>query len=146
MTCWRGYICNSNRWQRRIYYFLLRNWRTCKNLECVCVCVCVCVGGGGGGGGGGGKSKDVIFRQYRKSHCGDKTVLWPSYLYNGISYSVSWHILNSTLYYGRYGSFRIVELLLDLISVTVTLPCIVAVRWQLLHNNSRVVDAPWGVL
>ena len=23
--------------------------------------------------------------QYRKSHCGDKTILWPSYLHNGIS-------------------------------------------------------------
>ena len=25
---------------------------------------------------------------YRKYHCGDKTVLWPSYLHNGISYTV----------------------------------------------------------
>ena len=25
--------------------------------------------------------------QYRKSHCGDKTVLWLSYLHNGISYT-----------------------------------------------------------
>ena len=25
--------------------------------------------------------------QYRKSHCGDKTILWPSYLHNGISYT-----------------------------------------------------------
>ena len=25
--------------------------------------------------------------QYRKSHCGDKTVLWPSYLHNRISYT-----------------------------------------------------------
>ena len=25
--------------------------------------------------------------QYRKSHCGDKTILRPSYLYNGISYT-----------------------------------------------------------
>ena len=24
---------------------------------------------------------------YRKSHCGDKTILWPSYLHNGISYT-----------------------------------------------------------
>ena len=28
----------------------------------------------------------VTSYQYRKSHCGDKTVLWPSYLHNGISY------------------------------------------------------------
>ena len=26
--------------------------------------------------------------QYRKSHSGDKTILWPSYLHNGISYTV----------------------------------------------------------
>ena len=25
--------------------------------------------------------------QHRKSHCGDKTILWPSYLFIGISYS-----------------------------------------------------------
>ena len=25
--------------------------------------------------------------QYRKSHCGDKTILWPFYLHNGISYT-----------------------------------------------------------
>ena len=25
--------------------------------------------------------------QYRKSHCGDKTILWPSYLHNGSSYT-----------------------------------------------------------
>ena len=25
--------------------------------------------------------------QYMKSHCGDKTILWPSYLHNGISYT-----------------------------------------------------------
>ena len=25
--------------------------------------------------------------QYRKSHCGDKTILWPSCLHNGISYT-----------------------------------------------------------
>ena len=25
--------------------------------------------------------------QYRKSHCGDKTVIWSSYLHNGISYT-----------------------------------------------------------
>ena len=25
--------------------------------------------------------------QYRKSHWGDKTILWPSYLHNGISYT-----------------------------------------------------------
>ena len=25
--------------------------------------------------------------QYRKSHCGDKMILWPSYLHNGISFT-----------------------------------------------------------
>ena len=28
--------------------------------------------------------------QYRKSHCGDKTVVWSSYLHNGISYTHDW--------------------------------------------------------
>ena len=30
--------------------------------------------------------------QYRKSHCGDKTILRPSYLHNGISYLIRWHL------------------------------------------------------
>ena len=29
---------------------------------------------------------------YRKSHCGDKTVVRSSYLHNGISYTVRWHL------------------------------------------------------
>ena len=29
----------------------------------------------------------MISYQYRKSHCGDKMILWPSYLHNGISYT-----------------------------------------------------------
>ena len=29
----------------------------------------------------------MTFYQYRKSHCGDKTILRPSYLHNGISYA-----------------------------------------------------------
>ena len=29
----------------------------------------------------------MISYQYRKSHCGDKTILRPSYLHNGISYT-----------------------------------------------------------
>ena len=28
--------------------------------------------------------------QFRKSHCGDKTILRPSYLHNGISYTHGW--------------------------------------------------------
>ena len=31
--------------------------------------------------------KDVFFFQYMKSHCGEKGILQPSYLYNGISYT-----------------------------------------------------------
>ena len=31
--------------------------------------------------------KDAILPQYRKSHCGDKTVVRSSYLHNGISYT-----------------------------------------------------------
>ena len=29
----------------------------------------------------------MLTYQYRKSHCGDKMVLWPSCLHNGISYT-----------------------------------------------------------
>ena len=36
---------------------------------------------------GGWFSIKVSSYQYRKSHCGDKTILWPSYLHNGISYT-----------------------------------------------------------
>ena len=31
--------------------------------------------------------KDAILYQYRKSHCGDKTIVRSSYLHNGISYT-----------------------------------------------------------
>ena len=33
--------------------------------------------------------------QYRKSQCGDKTILWPSYLHNGISYR--WHWISTQI-------------------------------------------------
>ena len=32
-------------------------------------------------------NKKMSSYQYRKSHCGDKTILWPSYLHNGIYYT-----------------------------------------------------------
>ena len=32
-------------------------------------------------------NKNMPSYQYRKSHCGDKTIMWSSYLYNGISYT-----------------------------------------------------------
>ena len=37
---------------------------------------------------GGWINKKMPSYQYRKSHCGDKTILRPSYLHNGISYTV----------------------------------------------------------
>ena len=36
---------------------------------------------------GGWFNKTMPSYQYRKSHCGDKTILRPSYLHNGISYT-----------------------------------------------------------
>ena len=36
---------------------------------------------------GGWFNKKMSSYQYRKSHCGDKTILRPSYLHNGISYT-----------------------------------------------------------
>ena len=35
----------------------------------------------------------MISYQYRKSHCGDKTILRPSYLHNGIAIPVRWRSL-----------------------------------------------------
>ena len=36
---------------------------------------------------GGRLNTKMTFYQYRKSHCGDKTILRSSYLHNGISYT-----------------------------------------------------------
>ena len=36
---------------------------------------------------GGWFNKNMSSYQYRKTHCGDKTILRPSYLHNGISYT-----------------------------------------------------------
>ena len=36
---------------------------------------------------GGWFNIKITSYQYRKSHCGDKTILRPSYLHNGISYT-----------------------------------------------------------
>ena len=36
---------------------------------------------------GGWFNKNMSYYQYRKSHCGDKTILRPSYLHYGISYT-----------------------------------------------------------
>ena len=38
-------------------------------------------------GPGGRINKKISSYQYRKSHCGDKTILRPSYLHSGISYT-----------------------------------------------------------
>ena len=38
-------------------------------------------------GQGGWFNIKMTSSQYRKSHCGDKTILWPSYLHNGVSYT-----------------------------------------------------------
>ena len=46
--------------------------------------------------------------QYRNSHCGDKTILRPSYLHNGISYtdkmtSLYWIRAQGSICFSRYG-------------------------------------------
>ena len=38
-------------------------------------------------GGGGWFNIEMLSYQYRKSHCGDKTILRPSYIHNGTSYT-----------------------------------------------------------
>ena len=39
----------------------------------------------------------IPFYQYRKFHCGDKTIVRSSYLHNGISILVRWHIYTEVL-------------------------------------------------
>ena len=39
----------------------------------------------------------MLSYQYRKSHCGGKTILWSSYLHNGVSYASKM----SSLYWTR---------------------------------------------
>ena len=58
--------------------------------------------------------------QYRKSHCGDKTILRPSYLHNGISYTGK----TTSLYWigaQVYNSFVVLEVDVQNISETVSL-------------------------
>ena len=48
--------------------------------------------------------------QYRKSHCEDKTILRPSYLHNGISYTcktTSLYWIRAPTVYGQFGSSEI---------------------------------------
>ena len=37
----------------------------------------------------------ILSCDYRKFHCGDK-ILWPSYLHNGLSYILRWHLYNES--------------------------------------------------
>ena len=48
--------------------------------------------------------------QYRKSHCGDKTILRPSYLHNGISYTgktTSLYWIKAQMTLGNTGNFSV---------------------------------------
>ena len=52
--------------------------------------------------------------QYRKSHCGDKTILRPSYLHNGISYTgkmTSLYWIGPQNHNSTYDSFHFYELI-----------------------------------
>ena len=53
---------------------------------------------------GGRFNNKISSYQYRKSHCGDKTILRPSYLHNGISYTDKMTSLYwiRTLHLGRH--------------------------------------------
>ena len=49
----------------------------------------------------------MLSYQYRKSHCGDKTILRPSYLHNGISYTGK---MTSLYWIGAQGSILLTEI------------------------------------
>ena len=49
----------------------------------------------------------MTFYQCRKSHCGDKTIWWPSYLHNGISFTgkmISLYWIRALMYITATGS------------------------------------------
>ena len=85
------------------FYSILRVKRSYICMQCICgirllgILYILCTGGprhqnGFRGGRGGGFNIKMSSYQYRKSHCGDKTILRPSYLYNGIPILVRWRL------------------------------------------------------
>ena len=74
--------CIWTLFEQTIHSNIIPNTASVDACPMLCVCVCVKVGKSGGWF----NIKMPSYR-YRKSHCGDKTILRPSYLHNGISYT-----------------------------------------------------------
>ena len=78
--------------------------------------------------------------QYTKSHCGDKTILRPSYLHNGISYTGK-----TTSLYWRPRSITSMSLKIIVLELDISLPG-ANESIPLLHINTRTTRMPvfWG--
>ena len=74
---------------------------------------------------------NILSYQYRKSHCGDKTILRPSYLHNGISYTGKM----ASLYWIR------AQVPVNLILPITCLQIIATVTWQGCDGTSIVVPS-----
>ena len=74
--------------------------------------------------------------QYRKSHCGDKTILRPSYLHNGISYTGKM----ASLYW-----IRALAVLDSWVSVAMIQSSLIVAHNRMLHkhNYTGVEPGPW---
>ena len=83
--------------------------------------------------------------QYRKSHCGDKTILRPSYLHNGISYTGK----TTSLYYIRAQTLNFdveLENSLNIIYWTETLVVVQRLaynHWKVEHNQCDIHQHLW---
>ena len=65
----------------------------------------------------------VLSYQYRKSHCGDKTILRPSYLHNGISYTGK----RTSLYW-----IRAQVVTSNATTILLTFPCVISdLSWNI---------------
>ena len=64
--------------------------------------------------------------QYRKSHCGDKTILRPSYLHNGISYT------------GKMASLYWIRALMNMHSFRVLLCFVISQFYTMTSSNGNI--------
>ena len=71
--------------------------------------------------------------QYRKSHCGDKTVIRSSYLHHGISYTGKM----ISLYWIRALVFKLFPLCFDVYSILLLLPITVSDTLTRLRQNGQ---------
>ena len=78
----------------------------------------------------------MISYQYRKSHCGDKTILRPSYLHNGISYTGKM----TSLYWIRAQDY----ILFDILQICITIPDTNAPFHVSVGNYYNYLNVDWN--